>query len=92
MYISIGVLCLITEGRPITQAELDTVNIIGHSDATPTGVIEVLKNIGKVVTWKFSFFESGFGVYIRYFLYCLSAAVFLPIMIEVARLVFKPFS
>lgn len=89
LYISVAILCLVTEGSSLGTDETSVLNALTSSGADDPGAIFDL--VYSCIVWKFSFFQTGIGVWIKLPLMMLSAAVMIPLAFEVFRLIFKPF-
>jgi len=89
LYVMIATLCLVTEGGFVGSNELGRFNEITSGGwGTPGNIFGIVFD---TVTWNFAYFETGFGIYLKIPLMCLSAAVIIPLAFEVFRLIFKPF-
>ena len=89
LFFMVAALCLVTEGNFIGAGQISTLNqIVGAGWGSPGAIFNLVLTC---LTWKFAFFETGIGIWIKVPLMCLSAAIVIPLAFEVFRLLFKPF-
>lgn len=88
LWFAIGVLVLVTEGATLGPGETSHINeLLGENRTNLWGYFDLLWT---VFVWKFDFFESGIGTWLKVPLLALSISIVIPLAIEIFRAL-KPF-
>jgi len=91
LYIIIVILCLVTEGSFLGAGQVDQLSKLSHLSVSFGSIKTIWDVFTTCFTWNFAFFQSGIGVYIKLPLICLTVAVAIPFIIDLARVILKPF-
>lgn len=91
LYLLVTILCLATEGSYIGAEQTTHLSQLASLDVSFGSIGTIWNIVTDCFTWHFAVLETGIGVYIKLVLMCLSAAVAIPFVIDLARVILKPF-
>lgn len=84
LFLIISTLVLITEGNFLSEGETTALSTALQVNwGTPAALFSLIRTVAE---WNFAFFKDGIGVWIRSFLWALSAAILIPLAFETFRL------
>jgi hypothetical protein len=85
LYMLVATLCLVTEGSMLGSGQTSTLNEVVDAGWSQPWVYFTF--LWSVLSWDFSFFQTGIGVWVKIPLLALSAAIVIPFAFEVFRIV-----
>lgn len=92
IWIGVVLLCSVTVGgTAIASKEGSQLTGITSVSANPFSIGKLYTTVTGIFNWdgdKMTFFTDGIGYYIRIFLLCLTAAIVIPFVFDVVRLLF----